>query len=326
MLENLDRLKVFYHVVTQGSVVAAAEALHVSQSAVSQAIRKLEREVGSPLFIRLHKQLIPTAAGDGLYQIVQPFILNVGSYLKDLELGKDHPAGELRLGAPQEFGKAYLPPTVAGFREQHQAVTFTLQFGTPETLLPLLRKGQLDFAFVDVFLTKSTHVGSLDMYHLEPIVEEEVILACSKHYYEQFLQADLSYTSLSQQNFISYSKDLQTGRQWFKHHFSKANIRLREVLTVDSHEAVISAIKHHVGMGVVASHLITPELRSGQIVQIKSSRSEIINSIALVHLQDKIPTFTEKIFVRYLVDTIKEMIAQDHLGNEGFAPVITLTP
>ena len=56
MLENLDRLKVFYHVFTQGSVVAAAEALHVSQSAVSQTIHKLEREVNSPLFIRLHKQ------------------------------------------------------------------------------------------------------------------------------------------------------------------------------------------------------------------------------------------------------------------------------
>lgn len=314
MLQNLDRLKVFYHVFTLGSVVAAANALHVSQSAVSQTIQKLEREVKSPLFIRLHKQLVPTPAGERLYGIVQPFMADLDTYLKDLELAKDHPAGELRIGAPPEFGKAYLPSIVADFRERYQAVTFTLKFGTPETLLPQLRKGRIDFALVDVFLTRSTHIGSLDMYYFEPVIEEEVILACSKQYYRKSVRDDLSFTSLSQQNFICYRKDLQTIKQWFQHHFSKPNMHPRAVLTVDSHEAVISAIKHSVGMGVVASHLINNELRNGQIVQIKTSKSEIINSISLVHLQDKIPTFTEKVFVKYLVDKLKGLIFQDNVG------------
>jgi DNA-binding transcriptional LysR family regulator len=314
MLQNLDRLKVFYHVFTKGSVVAAADVLHVSQSAVSQAIQKLEREVNSPLFIRLHKQLVPTAAGERLCEIVHPFMAELDGYLKDLEMAKDNPAGELRIGAPPEFGKAYLPAIVAGFRGRYQAVTFALKLGTPETLLPLLRKGKVDLALVDLFLTKSTHVGHLDMYHFDPVVEEEVILACSKQYYEDSLRGDLSFTSLSQQNFISYRKDLQTVKQWFKHHFSKTSLHVRDVLTVDNHGAVISAIKQNVGMGVVASHLINNELRNGQIVQIKTSKPEIMNSISLVHLQDKIPTFTEKVFVKYLVEKIKRVISQDYAG------------
>ncbi|WP_163335624.1 LysR family transcriptional regulator [Desulfopila sp. IMCC35008] len=314
MLQNLDRLKVFYYVFARKSVVAAANALHVSQSAVSQSIQKLEKEMNSALFTRLHKQLVPTAAGERLYEIVQPFMADLDGFLKEQEIAKGYPVGELRIGAPPEFGKAYLPSIVADFRSHYPAVTFTLQFGTPELLLPQVKKGKLDFALVDLFLTKSTHIGSLDMYHFDPVVEEEVILACSKNYYENSLQEDLSFSSLSQQNFISYRKDLQTIRQWFKHHFSKLNTRVHDVLTVDSHEAVISAIKHDVGMGVVASHLVKDELYKKQIVHIKVSGSEIMNSISLVHLQEKIPTFTEKSFEKYLVDKIREMISEGYAG------------
>lgn len=307
MLQNLDRLKVFYHVFSNQSVVAAANILHVSQSAVSQAIQKLEREVNSPLFIRLHKQLVPTAAGEQLYGVVRPFMASLETYLKNMEQAKDHPAGELRIGSPPEFGKSYLPSIVADFRLQYPAVTFMLKFGTPEKLLPLMRKGRVDFAFVDVFLCRSTHDGSLDMYHFDPVVEEEVILACSKRYYDSIMGGDVTFASLSQQNFISYREDLQTIKQWFKHHFSKPHVPIHNVLTVDSHEAVISAIQHNVGMGIVASHFVRDEINNNQIVHIRSSKSEIINSISLVHLQDKIPTLTEKVFERYLVDRIKNM-------------------
>lgn len=319
-MQNLDRLKVFYHVFTMKSVVAAAEVLHVSQSAVSQAVIKLEGEVGSPLFIRLHKRLVPTAAGQRLYTIVKPFIIDLDTYLKDLVVEKNHPAGELRIGAPPEFGKAYLPSVIAAFRQRYQEVTFSLEFGTPQTLLPLLREGQIDFALVDVFLTQNTHIGSFDMYHFDSVVEEEVILACSYTYYEKSVKDDLSFESLSQQNFISYLKDLQTIRQWFKHHFSKSNISIRDVLTVNNHAAVVSAIMNHMGMGVVASHIVSNELRDRQIIHIKTSRPEILNSISLVHLQDKVPTFTEKVFVKHLVDTIRKVISKNRVGLRVSAP------
>jgi len=318
MLQNLDRLKVFYHVFTQQSIVSAAKSLHVSQSAVSQAIQKLEREIKSPLFIRLHKQLVPTASGERLYELVLPFMTDLGIYLKTIEKAKDHPGGELRIGAPPEFGKAYLPSIVADFREQYSAVTFTLKLGVPGTMLPLLREGQLDFTLIDLFLTRNAFLGggNLDMYNFDTVVEEEVILACSQQYYEKCVKGDLSFSSLLQQDFISYRKDLQVIKQWFKHHFSKANVHVSNVLTVDSHEAVSSAIKNNIGMGVVASHLVRDELRSGQLVHIKASESEIINSISLVHLQDKIPTFTEKVFEKFLVEKIKVMTSQTHGSEE----------
>lgn len=314
MLQNLDRLKVFHHVFSSGSIVAAAAKLHVSQSAVSQSIRKLEQEVNAPLFTRLHKQLIPTAAGRRLDEIVHPFMLSLAGYLKDLEFAKDYPAGELYIGSPPEFGKVYLPSIVASFREQYPDVTFKLKLGTPEELLPKIREGAVDLALVDVFLTQSTHIGHLDAFHFTPVVEEEVILACSSSYYEKWVQGDHSIDSLVQQNYISYREDRQAIRQWFKHHFSKPNVNIRDVLTVDSHDAVIMAIKNNIGLGVVASHLIAKCLCNGTIQHIKTTKKEIINSISLVKLQDKIPTNTEKIFETYLIGDIEKKIRQNNTG------------
>lgn len=314
MLQNLDRLKAFHFVYTTGSIVGAAARLHVSQSAISQSIRKLEQEVNTPLFTRLHKQLIPTTAGKRLNEIVHPFLTTLDIYLKELECAKDYPSGELNIGAPPEFGKAYLPAIISEFRERYPDVTFTLKLGAPEKLMPEIRKGTIDFALLDIFLTESTHIGHLETFHFTPVVEEEVILACSDSYYDEFIQGDHSYPTLIQQNFISYKEDQQAIRNWFKHHFSKQHINIRDVLTVDSHETVIMAIRNNIGLGIVSAHLIGKHLKNGAIRHITTEKNEIINSISLVKLQDKVPTHTEKIFENFLVSSIERMVTLHRSG------------
>jgi len=307
MIQSLDRLKVFYQVFSKKSVIAAAKTLHISQPAVSQSLQKLESEINIPLFTRLHKRLIPTAAGERLFAVVRPFMAELDICLKTLENAKEQPFGELRIGAPAEFGKTNLPAIVAAFIDQYPDVTFYLKFGDPGILLPMVDKGQIDFALVDVFKTRNQFIGSLDNYHFAPFVEEEIILVCSKQYYEKSLRKDHSFKCLIQQKFIAYRRNAQTIRDWFKHHFGKPNVDFHIILTVDSHRAVISAIKHHVGMGMVASHMVSDEIQSDQLVCIYTSKPEIINPVSLVHLKNKIPTFSEKVFEKFLAKKIKSI-------------------
>ncbi len=307
MLQNIDRLKVFYYVFSKGSAISAAKTLNVSQSAVSQSIQKLENEIKSPLFTRLHKQLVPTAAGVRLFAITRPFMAELDTCLKTLEQAKDQPFGELRIGSPVEFGKAYLPAIVAAFRKRYPDVTFYIKLGDQTTLIPMLKKGQIDFALVDVFQTQNHYLGNLDIYHFLPVAEEEIILACSKQYYERSVKKDHSFKHLTLQNFITYRRDAQVIKSWFKHHFGKSNIHLQAVLTVDSHQAIISAIQHHVGMGILASHIVSKDFQRGQIIGIKTSKPEIKNQISLTQLQDKIPTLTEKVFEKFLLKKIKQI-------------------
>ena len=305
MLQSLDRLKVFYHVFDKGSVISAAKSLNVSQSAVSQSLQKLESEIKNPLFTRLYKQLVPTAAGEHLFATVKPFMAELDICLKTLAQAKDQPLGELRIGLPVDFGKAYFPAIVATFRKQYPDVTFYLKLGNPGTLLPMLKKGQIDFALIDKFQTQNHYFGNRDIYHFHPVAEEKVILACSKQYYAKSIKKDHSFKHLTHQNFITYRQDAQNIKSWFKHHFKKSNIHLQSVLTVDSHQAIISAIQHHVGMGIIASHIVNKEIQQGKIIGIKTSKAEIRNHISLTQLQDKIPTLTEKVFINFLLKEIE---------------------
>lgn len=84
MLPDFNRLKVFYHIYRSGSVVAAADELHLTRSGVSQHLQKLENEIGVPLFTRLHKKLLPANGADKLFDIVSPFVDNLS-----VGVGKD---------------------------------------------------------------------------------------------------------------------------------------------------------------------------------------------------------------------------------------------
>jgi len=307
MLQNLDRMKVFYYVSAEGSVVSAAKKLNVSQSAVSQSLQKLESEIKTHLFTRLHQQLVPTAAGERLFATVRPFMTELDLCLKTLDKAKDQPFGELRIGAPVEFGKAYIPIVVGSFREKYPEVTFYLKLGNTATLLTMLKKGQIDFALVDKFQTENQFLGDHSIYHFHSVAEEKIILACSQRYYVKSIKSDHSFKNLINQNFITYRQDAHNLKSWFKHYFKKSNVRIQSVLTVDSHQAIITAIQHHVGMGIIASHIVSKEIQQGTIIGIKTSKSEIRNQISLTQLQDKIPTLTEKTFIAFLLKKIELM-------------------
>jgi DNA-binding transcriptional LysR family regulator len=310
MLQNLDRLKIFYHVFLEKSIVAASHTLHVSQSAVSQSLQKLEKEIKSPLFTRLHKKLVPTAAGIELYGIVESFMSELDIYLKDLNQSKHIPTGELRIGAPQEFGKAYLSIIMAEFRSKYQDVRFSLEFGHPDKLLPMLREGKIDFILLDEFIAKSPYSGSLEEFLFEPVIEEKVILACSSEYYRKNISGKISYSSLSGQDFIGYTKDHQFLNEWCKVHFSRSFTAINGVMTVDNHEAVVSAIMHSLGMGIVTTHLVQEELDSGSMIKIETAKPDIINTISLVQILNKTPTLAEKLFSGFLIERIQSMTAQ----------------
>ena len=300
MLPDFNRLKVFYYIFVQKSVVGAARELNITASAVSQTLNKLEGELSVLLFTRLHKKLVPTSAGDQLFEILKPFILDLEAGIKQMRQARQIPSGMLRIGSPIEFGKSYFPGLFASFRKKYPKVIFTMKLGDPSEIFPMIKAGELDFGLVDIFLTRDQVFGDFGIYSIEPLIDEEVILACSKKYYEREIKGDHSFENLASKEFISYQKSSLTLRNWFKYHFNKFSTGLNRVLTVDSHQAVITGIKTQLGMGVIASHIVTRDIKRGKIIPIKTAKKNVINKISLVQLQDKVPNLTEKTFINFL--------------------------
>ncbi|MCK5311528.1 MAG: LysR family transcriptional regulator [Desulfobacteraceae bacterium] len=305
MLPDFNRLKIFYYIFSLKSVAAAANELNITSSAVSQSLSKLEYELKIPLFTRLHKKLVPTSAGEQLFNIVEPFINDLKEGIKSIKQARQKPSGLLKIGSPIEFGKSYFPGIIARFREIYPEVIFSLKLGGPEEIFPMIGNGELDFGLVDAFLTKEQLFGDFGIYSIEPLIEEKVILACSKEYYEREINKDHSFKNLAAKEYISYQRTSLTLRNWFKYHFNKFSVKnLNRVMTVDSHQAVITGIKNNIGLGVIASHIVQKEIKKKNIIPIKMPQKDVINKISLVLLQDKIPTYTEKAFLKYFKEDI----------------------
>ena len=301
---DLNKLKVFYYIYSYNSISGAARELNVTPSAISQNLKNLEDEIQAHLFTRIHKKLIPTAQAKTLIQILEPFFLELENGLKDVLHGRNTPYGILHLGAPVEFGKTYLPRIISRFRKDYPDVTFSLVLGNQETLLGMINAGELDFAITDLFLNQNSHISNLDRYHVEAIIDEEIILACSRSYYDQYIKGDLSLKNLVKQDFISYDHNYLAINGWFKHHFGKQSVKIRAVLTVDSIQAVLAGIENDIGLGVITSNQMCAE----SIIPITSNKREIINTISLIQLKDKVPTFTDKKFQKFLKKIIQKKL------------------
>lgn len=301
MLPDFNRLKVFYHIYSLNSIVAAANQLHLSQPAISQQLQKLEGELKVPLFTRLHKKLVPTAAGERLFTLVEPFVEKLQDEIPYIRQPLDRPAGMLRIGAPREFGKEYLPRFCYEFRQLYPDVMFKLKFKESIPLLTMIREGILDYALVDVYFKRGELPSFSDIFSVDPLLKEEMILVCSQDYYQNKVAGDHTFKSLVDKEYITDEDDPSILTLWFKHHFHKMPENLNVVTTLDSHEALLSALKLGMGLGVATAHLVWDEIQRGELVPITTLQMNMVNMISLVQLQDKVPTLTEKTFRDFMI-------------------------
>lgn len=132
---DLHALRLFQAVLEQGSFVRAAAACHLTQSAVSQAVHRLERELGTPLLLR-RRPPEPTPAGRRVRALADDLLLREAAARRDLEEIRQGRAAVLRLGASQALSREVLPELVAALVARHPRATLDLHT-LPSRALPL---------------------------------------------------------------------------------------------------------------------------------------------------------------------------------------------
>jgi DNA-binding transcriptional LysR family regulator len=145
---NTGRLLVLSEVIKRGSFSAAADALSYTQSAVSQAIARLEAEVGATLVVRDRRGVKPTAAGATLVEHAEAIFAQIEAAEADLAAVLGVRGGRLRVASFPSAGSTLMPLAVAMFRRGHPDVALTLAEGEPEEIGPRLRAGEFDLALL----------------------------------------------------------------------------------------------------------------------------------------------------------------------------------
>jgi len=119
MPANLEDVRVFAAVARAGGFRQASRASGTSASSASEAVRRLEVEVGVRLLHRTTRTVVPTEAGARLLERLGPALAEVAAALDVVKSSRDQPAGTLRLNVPTYVAQVILPPIVTAFLAVH---------------------------------------------------------------------------------------------------------------------------------------------------------------------------------------------------------------
>jgi molybdate transport repressor ModE-like protein len=145
---DLKRLRVLAEVARQGSFSSAAETLYLSQSAVSQQVATLEKEVGMPLLERTRSGPKLNDAGRVLVTHAEAALARLEEAEHELKAIAGLEGGELRIASFPSASATLLTEALAEFGSRHPSVRLTVTEAEPEQSLPKLRAAEVDLAMV----------------------------------------------------------------------------------------------------------------------------------------------------------------------------------
>lgn len=253
---NYDLYKVFYQVARWSSFSRAADHLHLTQSAVSQAIKNLESQLGVPLFFRRTRQVLLTNEGQLLLLHVEQAI----NYLKTAENKlmeiKNLQAGQLHIGSSDTVTRYFLLPRLELFVRTFPGVTLRLINRTSTQLLELLKKGAIDLAMVTVS-------GELVGLREEGSWEMSDIFVASR-VFSALRQKRLSLQELARQPLILLEKGSAT-RKGLDSFFEKRKVVLAPRIEVESVELLADFARRGLGIAHLPRECVTTDLQRGKL-------------------------------------------------------------
>ncbi|MBD9609169.1 DNA-binding transcriptional LysR family regulator [Pseudomonas sp. PvR086] len=147
-------LKTFVTVVDEEGFSRAAEKLHLTQSAVSGHVRRLEEQIGKPLLRRTTRSQRLTPDGERLVAYARTILaLNRDAWA---ELTRTPFHGRLRIGVSEDFVESRLMRTFQDFAAQYPGMEIDVQVGIPGTLLALMKQGHLELVIGSLCETSDT--------------------------------------------------------------------------------------------------------------------------------------------------------------------------
>jgi len=256
---NLDSLQIFTDLVESGSFSKAAEKNFISQSAVSQRLRVLEREYGQTLLDRGQGRgrVTVTAAGEALYRGARDVLQRASALDAEMHQFSDEVAGTVRVATVYSVGLHALPPRLKPFLAAHPRVNVHLEYEQTDKVYEDVASGFLDVGIVACPMPKR------DLEVL-PFAEEEMVVICApEHPLAQETQVRLR--QLDGLAFIGFADDIPT-RRLVDDRLRTAGARVRMVTTFDNIETIKNLVEIGSGVSILPVDTVRQEQRTGTLV------------------------------------------------------------
>ena len=145
---NLNQLRAFYLAAREKSITKAAEALHVTQPAVTMQIKSFEKNLDIQLFRKYSKELQLTDAGTALFGYAERIFLIVGELEHALKNWGDLNRGSLTIGTTRSFARHLMPELLSRFQERFPSVRVSLKVGSSQEIADGLMAFKFDLGII----------------------------------------------------------------------------------------------------------------------------------------------------------------------------------
>ena len=257
--DNLARYKIFLSVAENKSISRAAASLYISQPAVSMAVRKLEENLNTTLFIRKSKGVELTEKGKFLYDSAKKAFL----MLSDAEKSLRFPAktGYLRMASSNVLCKHFLMPYLKEFSRLYPHTELSITCTPSVEAYAMLEEGTIDLALG----VKPRNLGTSVYRSLGKI---EYIFVCTPPYREKLHCGNDEIFDYA--NIMLLDQD-NVSRKHVNAYYAKNNIIPLRILEVNEMDMLIEFAKMGIGVSCVVKQFVERELEAGELVEVALS-------------------------------------------------------
>jgi DNA-binding transcriptional LysR family regulator len=241
---ELRHLRTIVAVARNGSLTKAAEELFLTQSAVSQQIRRLEEELGVDVFRRTSRRVEPTPEGRVILGYAERVLAEVDGLQGELEELSGLLRGQLRIGGVYPTGTYDLFGVLADFRAAHPDVSIHMVETTQDDVLAALRSDEMDCAFAAV---DPDNLG--DEFAATLLTEDEFVVALPTGH-PLCAHRKVTFAQLAEEDLIAY-RDNSALRRRFERVMAARGLEPRNAFVCTEMAAVRSLASKGLGVAVI---------------------------------------------------------------------------
>jgi DNA-binding transcriptional LysR family regulator len=255
---DAELYRIFYIVAECGTVSGAAQALHVSQPAVTKSVQKLEDLTGCRLFHRSSKGVRLTTEGRVLFDYVKNGFEHLESGERVLKKIRDKQHGVVRVGISNTLCKYLFIPHLETFHRKYPGIRIAVVNRTSPETLELLSQGHIDFGIISIPMDRSG-------FHFRELMTIQDIFVAGRNYPE--LRQPHTLSELAAYPLMTMEKDNVT-RAYIDAYLSNHNVMRQPDIEVSSLEFLVEFARIGLGIAAVIGNFVREELEKGLLHEI----------------------------------------------------------
>ena len=298
------RLQVFHAVAKHLSFTKAAEALFMTQPAVTFQIKQLEEHFNTRLFDRAHGRIALTSTGTLALEYAERILTLSAELETRLKEMSGQVAGPLLIGASTTIAEFLLPQVLGEFKTRHPAVVPRLFVANSEAVQARVAERTLDIGFIE----GDSHLPSLVT---DVCCDDELHVVCAPTHPLAQMKS-VTPKSLTEHAYISREPGSGT-REVIDHYLEKAGVppdALQMVMELGSPEALKGLVATGLGYAIMSRATVAKETQLGQLVQIPLS-PRLKRQLAVVYAKERFHSRLVSGFVQFAKERLAALQGAD---------------